>query len=50
VPVKFQSLGLTGKVTVRDLWQHKDVGTFTNSYSPTINPHGSVLLRISIKQ
>ena len=50
VPVKFQSLGLTGKVTVRDLWQHKDVGTFTNSYSPTVNPHGSVLLRISIKQ
>ncbi|WP_206106656.1 glycoside hydrolase family 27 protein [Ilyomonas limi] len=49
VPVSFQSLGLKGKVIVRDLWQHKDVGTFTNTYSPTINPHGSMLLRISIK-
>jgi alpha-galactosidase len=50
VPVSFQSLGIKGKVAVRDLWQHQDVGTFANSYSPTINPHGSMLLRLSIKK
>jgi len=50
VPASFQALGLKGKVTVRDLWQHRDIGQFTNTYSPTINPHGSMLLRISIKK
>jgi alpha-galactosidase len=32
--------------TVRDLWTHMDLGTFTNSFTATIPPYGSMLLKI----
>ncbi|MDE3100193.1 MAG: NPCBM/NEW2 domain-containing protein, partial [Verrucomicrobiota bacterium] len=32
--------------TVRDLWAHQDLGTFTDSYTATIPPFGSMLLKI----
>ena len=49
VAVDFASLGLKGKVTVRDLWQKKALGEFKKQYAQKINPHGSVLLRVSGK-
>lgn len=33
--------------TVRDLWAHQDLGTFTGSYTATIPPYGSMLLKIA---
>lgn len=50
VSLSFQSLGIRGKAVVRDLWQHQDLGIYNNTYSPTINAHGSMLLRIGIKK
>ncbi|PWT70251.1 MAG: alpha-galactosidase, partial [Bacteroidetes bacterium] len=47
VAVDFASLGLKGKVTVRDLWKKKDVGAYSKLYSQNINAHGSVLLKLS---
>jgi alpha-galactosidase len=35
-----------GSATVRDLWSHADLGTFTGSFSATIPPFGSMLLKI----
>jgi len=32
--------------TVRDLWAHQDLGTFTNSFTATNPPYGSMLLKI----
>lgn len=32
--------------TVRDLWAHQDLGVFTNSFTATIPPYGSMLLKI----
>jgi alpha-galactosidase len=32
--------------TVRDLWGHIDLGTFTNSFTATVPPYGSMLLKI----
>jgi alpha-galactosidase len=32
--------------TVRDLWGHTDLGTFTNSFTATVPPYGSMLLKI----
>src|SRR5581483_7532859 len=32
--------------TVRDLWTHTDLGTFTNSFTATITNYGSMLLKI----
>jgi len=46
-PVDFASLGLKGKVLVRDLWKKTDLGTFKTSFKQQINPHGSLLLRVS---
>eukprot|EP01121_Diplochlamys_sp_Union-15-3_P016669 TRINITY_DN5722_c0_g1_i1.p1 TRINITY_DN5722_c0_g1~~TRINITY_DN5722_c0_g1_i1.p1 ORF type:complete len:413 (-),score=61.27 TRINITY_DN5722_c0_g1_i1:23-1261(-) len=34
------------KASVRDLWQHKDMGDFTSSYAVTIERHGVVMLKI----
>ena len=28
-------------VAIRDLWQHKDIGTYSGSYSTEVVPHGS---------
>jgi alpha-galactosidase len=38
---------LTGRQTVRDVWQHKDLGTLDAQYTQAAVPaHGSVLLRL----
>ncbi len=36
--------GLTGSQQLRDLWQHKDLGNFTGSYSSQVPAHGVVLV------
>ncbi len=32
--------------SVRDLWEHADKGTFSNSYSTNVPSHGVVLIRV----
>ena len=45
--VQWSDLGLSGKVAVRDLWAHKDLGAFPNGYSVHLPAHGSVLLKVT---
>jgi len=47
--VNWSDLGLLPgeNMLVRDLWEHADKGTYTNSYSATVNSHDVVMLRIS---
>jgi alpha-galactosidase len=47
VPVTLAQLGLNGSYKVRDLWSHKDMGTITNEFTPSINNHGAGLYRFS---
>jgi len=42
-----KALGLTGKVKVRDLWTHADLGDFSESFAPTLPAHGAGLYRLS---
>jgi hypothetical protein len=49
VAVDFKSLGLKGKIVVRDLWKQADIGTYKKQYSQKLNPHGSALLKLSVK-
>ena len=35
-----------GAATVRDLWAHTDLGTFTNSFTTNVPAHGAVFLKI----
>jgi hypothetical protein len=49
ITVTFTQVGIaSGKVTVRDLWQKADLGSFEGSYTATSVPsHGVVMLRLS---
>ncbi len=49
ISAKFTDIGLSsGSASVRDLWQHADLGTFTGSYTAMNVPsHGVVMLRIA---
>jgi len=35
------------KATVRDLWQHKDLGTFQNNFTAMVESHGVVHLKVT---
>jgi alpha-galactosidase len=47
VKVIFKDLGFTGSVHVRDLWAHKDLGSFENEFSAQVPRHGAVMIRVS---
>lgn len=47
VSIDFASLGLKGKVKVRDLWKKQDLGQLKKDYQQNINAHGAVLIRLS---
>lgn len=49
IPVLFSQLGLTGDCKVRDLWMHKDLGSFNEKFSEKVNPHGAKIFKISPK-
>ena len=47
---RWKEIGLPeGEAVVRDLWARKDLGTFTDSFSATVGPHSSYLLKITPK-
>jgi alpha-galactosidase len=47
ITVKSSDLGLTGDVKVRDLWRHKDLGSFAGSFTAPVSRRGVVLVRVS---
>ena len=48
ITVQWSALGIpTGGATVRDLWSHTDLGSFTGSYTASSVPsHGVVMLKV----
>ena len=50
VSVTWAQLGLTGRQPVRDLWQRKGLGTFSNSFTVSVPAHGCVLIKIGQPQ
>jgi alpha-galactosidase len=46
VKATWQTLGLSGKQNVRDLWRQKDLGEFSNQFEAKVPRHGAVLVRI----
>jgi alpha-galactosidase len=46
VTADWDDLGLTGLQPVRDLWQRKYLGRFTDSFSAKVPAHGTVLVKI----
>ena len=48
ISVYWSDLGLPkGPATVRDLWSRTDLGVLYNGYSPIVQAHGIVLLRVT---
>eukprot|EP01106_Pelomyxa_sp_JSP_P014225 TRINITY_DN446_c0_g1_i1.p2 TRINITY_DN446_c0_g1~~TRINITY_DN446_c0_g1_i1.p2 ORF type:complete len:132 (-),score=50.87 TRINITY_DN446_c0_g1_i1:130-525(-) len=43
----WSDVGATGNQVVRDLWLHKDMGTFATSYTATVNPHAVAFLKLT---
>ncbi len=48
ITVKWEDLGYPAhlQAQVRDLWQHKDLGSMTGSYTATVAPHAAVILTV----
>jgi hypothetical protein len=46
ISVSLANLGFSGAVKVRDLWNHRDIGTVTGTLKQTINSHGAGLYRV----
>ncbi|HEY6476859.1 MAG TPA: hypothetical protein VI456_09785 [Polyangia bacterium] len=48
ITVQWTTLGLpAGNATVRDLWNHTELGTIANTYTATAIPsHGVVMLKV----
>jgi len=44
--VDLVDLGIKGEVFVRDLWQHKDRGLFSKSFSAKVAPHACVMIKM----
>jgi len=43
----FPSVGISAtNVTIRDLFLHRDLGTFSGGYSTMVDPHGVAMLRV----
>jgi hypothetical protein len=40
-------LGFTGRVSVRDLWAHRDAAMGAKSWSPLLPPHGAGLYQVN---
>ncbi len=47
VKVDFNAIGIKGKAKVRDLWGHKELGTFDGSFSRVLPMHSAGLYRIT---
>ena len=43
----FKTIGAPASAKLRDLLDHKDLGTFQNSYLAEVPTHGVVLVKVS---
>jgi alpha-galactosidase len=46
ITVNFKDLGIRKQVQVRDLWQHKGLGSFDGSFTAEVPRHGAVLVKV----
>ena len=46
ITANWSNIGVSGSASVRDLWAHADLGSFSNSYTTNVPSHGVVMLKI----
>ena len=47
ITLHFRDIGVNGSVELRDLWAHRDLGSFKDSYTTEVQRHGVVMLRVN---
>ena len=47
ITLDFKTIGVTGPAKLRDLWEHKDLGSTQDSYTAHVPKHGVVMLKVS---
>jgi alpha-galactosidase len=47
ITANFTDLHLPDNCLVRDLWQKKNMGTYNTSYSTTVRPHETILIKVT---
>ncbi len=47
ITVHWSNIGLSGSASVRNLWSHSNVGSFSGSYTANVAGHGVVMLKIT---
>eukprot|EP01059_Diplonema_ambulator_P032224 TRINITY_DN621_c0_g2_i2.p1 TRINITY_DN621_c0_g2~~TRINITY_DN621_c0_g2_i2.p1 ORF type:complete len:397 (+),score=118.11 TRINITY_DN621_c0_g2_i2:48-1238(+) len=43
----FSSVGITTAMNIRDLWAHKDLGSFNSAYTTTVPTHGTAFIKLT---
>ncbi|HJT01094.1 MAG TPA: glycoside hydrolase family 27 protein [Terriglobales bacterium] len=46
VTLQLKDIGISGSARVRDLWAHRDLGSFSGRYTTTVPRHGAVMLKV----
>ena len=46
VTVNFKDMGVKRSARVRDLWSHKDLGSFSANYTAGVPRHGAILIKV----
>ncbi|HEU5337199.1 MAG TPA: glycoside hydrolase family 27 protein [Terriglobales bacterium] len=46
VTLNLREIGITGAAHIRDLWAHRDLGSFSGQYTATVPRHGAVMLKV----
>jgi alpha-galactosidase len=47
ISADWKQLGLNGTQTVRDVWRQHDLGSFSDSFSTQVPPHGVIMVRLT---
>jgi len=47
ISADWKQLGLNGEQTVRDVWRQHDLGSFSDSFSTQVPPHGVIMVRLT---
>jgi alpha-galactosidase len=46
VAARWPDIGVAGSQRVRDLWQHKDLGSSAGAFETTVPRHGAMLVKV----
>jgi alpha-galactosidase len=50
IRVQLSRMGITGPCIIKDIWNNKTAGIFSDEFAPMVPAHGSGLYRISLKK